>query len=170
MLSRKMTDALNEQINAEMWSAYLYLAMSIDAETKGYSGVSNWFYIQWLEELDHAAILQRYLVHMNADVQLLPIAAVPQHWDNINELFTDTLQHEQEVTAMIHSLMRLAIAEQDYATESRLRWFVDEQTEEEASARDILSSLRFTDGNPYGQFAFDQQLAERKYTPCRELT
>ena len=87
MLSKKLHEAINAQINAELWSAYLYLAMSLDAETKGYKGVANWFYVQFQEEQDHARIFMNYLNSRDAKVTLLPIEAVPSTWDNVLEMF-----------------------------------------------------------------------------------
>lgn len=165
MISEKMRTALNAQINAELWSAYLYLSMSLDAELQGRQGTANWMFIQWREEQDHARILEKYMMQHDAQIQLLPIAAVPIHWNDMEDMFTSALMHETEITAMIHELVNLARAEQDYASDRFLDWFVGEQTEEEASVRLVLDSLRFLAGNPYGLFAYDLSLLEREYCP-----
>lgn len=141
MLSDKMLNALNGQVNAELWSAYLYLAMSLDAESKALRGVSNWFYVQWLEEQDHARILQNYVADNNLKVNLQPIDAVPDTWPGALEMFESALEHEMKVTSLIRDLVRLAMSERDYATLSRLQWFVDEQVEEEKSVREIIDAL-----------------------------
>ena len=101
MISARLHTAINNQINAELWSAYLYLSMSLDAEAKGLKGVANWFYIQWLEEQDHARILMNYLNSRDAKVTLKPIEKVDTEWSSVLEMFTETLRHEQVVTSMI---------------------------------------------------------------------
>ena len=108
MLSKKLHDALNEQINAELWSAYLYLSMSMDAEAKGLKGVANWFYVQFQEEQDHARIFMNYILSRDAEVKLLPIEEVRTAWTSPLEMFQDTLVHEKEVTAMINNLAAIA--------------------------------------------------------------
>jgi len=101
MLSKKLHEAMNAQINAELWSAYLYLSMSMDAEAKGLKGVANWFYVQFQEEQDHARIFMNYILSRDAEVKLLPIEEVRTAWTSPLEMFQDTLVHEKEVTAMI---------------------------------------------------------------------
>ena len=110
MLSNKLHDALNAQINAELWSAYLYLSMSMDAEAKGLKGVANWFYIQFREEQDHARIFMNYLLSRDCEVKLAPIAEVRTAWSSPLEMFRDTLEHEKKVTAMINNLAAIAAA------------------------------------------------------------
>ena len=102
-----MQNAINRQINAELWSAYLYLAMSMDAEAKTLKGIANWFFVQWLEEQDHARIFQNYMNASGAKVILQPIDEVDSEWDNPLEMFQETLKHEKEVTEMINDLVRL---------------------------------------------------------------
>ena len=99
MLSKKLHDAVNAQINAELWSAYLYLAMSMDAEAKGYKGVANWYHVQFREEQDHARIFMNYLNSRDAKVVLQPIDAVPETWESVADMFKQTLEHEKKVTA-----------------------------------------------------------------------
>lgn len=103
MISKKLQDALNAQINAEMWSAYLYLSMSVEAESKGLKGFGNWFFIQFREEQDHARILMNYLLARGGQVLLAPIAEVRTSWGSQLEAFEDTLAHEKKVTAMINT-------------------------------------------------------------------
>ncbi len=164
MLSQKMQSALNAQINAEMWSAYLYLSMSMAAADKGMKGVANWFAIQFREEQDHAQIFINYLLSRGGRVLLEPIAAVDTEWDSILAMFEQTLTHEQKVTSLIHNLYNLAIEEQDHATRSMLTWFVDEQVEEEDSAREIIDQLRMVDCNKLGLYMIDKEMAARVYT------
>ena len=159
-----MQSAINAQINAEMWSAYLYLSMSMAAADKGMKGVANWFAIQFKEEQDHAQIFINYLLSRGGRVLLEPIAAVDTEWDSILAMFEQTLTHEQKVTCLIHNLSNQAMEEQDHATRSMLTWFVDEQVEEEDSAREIIDQLRMVDCNKLGLYMIDKEMAARVYT------
>ena len=127
MLSKKMEDALNEQINAELWSAYLYLSMGMQFENSGMAGVANWFKIQFKEEQAHAEIFMNYINQRGGRVILKPIAAVETEWATPLDAFKDTLAHERKVTALINNLYAIAEEEHDYATRDRLTWFVNEQ-------------------------------------------
>ena len=149
MITKTMQNAINRQINAELWSAYLYLAMSMDAEAKTFKGIANWFFVQWLEEQDHARILQNYMNSNGAKVILHPIDKVENKWESPLEMFKQTLKHEKEVTGMINDLVRLAMSEGDFATLSRLQWFIDEQVEEEENARDLVDDFSRA-GNDFG--------------------
>lgn len=159
-----MQSALNAQINAEMWSAYLYLSMSMAAADKGLKGVANWFAIQFKEEQDHAHIFINYLLSRGGRVLLEPIAAVDTEWDSALAMFEQTLTHEQKVTSLINDLYNLAIEEKDHATRSMLTWFVDEQVEEEDSAREIIDQLRMIDCNKLGLYMIDKEMAARVYS------
>ena len=164
MLSVKMQDALNAQLNAEMWSAYLYLSMSMAAADKGLKGMANWFAVQFKEEQDHAQIIINYILSRGGRVLLAPIDAVDTEWEAPIDMFEQTLTHEQKVTSMINDLYNLAIEEKDHATRSMLTWFVDEQVEEEDSARDIIDQLRMIDCNKLGLYMIDKEMATRTYT------
>ena len=164
MISQKLHDAINAQINAEFWSAYLYLAMSLDAEAKGYKGFANWFYVQFQEEQAHARILMNYLNSVDAKVELLPIAEVRTSWDSVLDMFKQTLEHEKKVTAMINNIAAIANADKDYAAINRINWFVDEQVEEEESAREMITTFEAVEGNKYGMYMIDKELAARTYT------
>ena len=109
-----MQNKINEQINAELWSAYLYLSMAMDAEAKALRGIANWFFVQWLEEQDHARIFQNYMNAQGARVVLKPIPDVQIEWKNVLDMFKDTVKHEEEVTAMIRDLIQLAMDEKDF--------------------------------------------------------
>lgn len=169
MLSKNLHDAINAQINAELWSAYLYLAMSLDAENKGYKGVANWFYVQFQEEQDHARIFMNYLNSRDAKVTLLPIEEVPAQWDNVLDMFKQTLEHEKKVTALINNLAAIANEDRDFASINRLVWFIDEQVEEEESARDMIAAVEAVEGNKYGMYMLDKELAARTYTQASPL-
>lgn len=164
MLSNKLHEAINAQINAELWSGYLYLAMSMDAEMKGLKGVANWFYVQYLEEQDHARIFMNYLNSRDARVTLLPIEAVPTQWNSVLEMFVQTLEHEKKVTSLINNLAAIANEDRDFASINRLVWFVDEQVEEEENAREMIAAVEAVEGNKYGMYMLDKELAARTYT------
>lgn len=169
MISKVMHSALNDQINAELWSAYLYLSMSIAAESSSYKGAANWFFVQWLEEQDHARILQNYLADQNHPAVLKPIDAVPTKWDDVPEMFHDALKHEKDVTGMIDKLVAMAIHEEDYATLSRLQWFVDEQVEEEKNVLDMIELLDCPDNTRFDTRFIDDKLGEREYEKASAL-
>lgn len=169
MLSKKLHDAINAQINAELWSAYLYLAMSMDAESKGLKGVANWFYVQFREEQDHARIFMNYLNSRDAKVVLAPIAEVPAEWSSVLDMFRQTLEHEKKVTALINNLAAIAAEDRDYASSNKLVWFIDEQVEEEESAREMIDAVEAVEGNKYGMYMLDKELATRVYTQASPL-
>ena len=163
MISKRLEEAINAQINAEFWSAYLYLSMSAYCQDQGYSGMANWFAIQFKEEQDHAQIFYNYLISRGGRVLLKPIDAVDTEWASPLAAFEATYAHEQHVTALINNLMHIAVEEKDYAAQSRLQWFIDEQVEEEENAVEIINKLRMLDGNGYGLYVLDQELASRVY-------
>ena len=169
MLSEKLQTAINEQINAEIWSAYLYLSMSLDAETKGLKGVANWFYVQWQEELDHARIFMNYLNSRDCKVNLLPIAEVRTSWESVMEMFQETLKHDRKVTSMINNLAAIAAEDRDFASSNMLVWFINEQVEEEESARDMIFATESVEGNKYGMYQLDKELATRTYVQASPL-
>ena len=164
MLSKQLHQAINAQINAELWSAYLYLSMSMDAEAKGLKGVANWFHVQYLEEQDHARIFMNYLNSRDAKVTLLPIEEVPSEWDSVLAMFKQTLEHEKKVTALINNLAFIANEDRDFASVNRLVWFIDEQVEEEENAREMIAAVEAVEGNKYGMYMLDKELATRVYT------
>ena len=163
MLSKQLHHAINAQINAELWSAYLYLSMSMDAEAKGLKGVANWFHVQYLEEQDHARIFMNYLNSRDVKVILQPIAEVPTEWDSVLAMFKQTLEHEKKVTALINNLAFIANEDRDFASVNRLVWFIDEQVEEEENAREMIAAVEAVEGNKYGMYMLDKELATRVY-------
>ena len=170
MISKKLEAAINAQINAEMWSAYLYLSMSAYCQEAGFSGMANWFAVQFKEEQDHAMIFFNYLQSRGGRVLLAPIAEVPTEWASPLAAFEHTLEHEGKVTSLINNLMALAVEEKDFAAQSRLNWFVDEQVEEEENATELIQKLRLIGNNGYGLYQLDQELAARVYTQASPLT
>ena len=156
MLNKKLEEALNAQINAEFWSAYLYLSMSSDMSDKGMAGVANWFAIQFKEEQDHAMKFFNYVISRGGKVTLKPIEKVDTEWKSPLAAFEQTLQHEEKVTSLINDLYALAEQEKDYATQSMLKWFIDEQVEEEENAKELADNL--TSYTPF--------IIEENATPC----
>lgn len=169
MLNKKIEEALNAQINAELWSAYLYLSMSAYCHAEGKPGMGKWFEVQFEEEQDHAKILFNYIISRNGKVTLKAIDAVPTSWNSILDVYKDTLAHEQKVTSLINNLFALTTAENDYATQSMLKWFVDEQVEEEETAQDIIDKLEMIGDNGYGLYMLDKELGARVYTQAAPL-
>lgn len=164
MLNQEIEKAFNDQINAEFWSAYLYLSMSMHFAHEGYNGIANWFAIQFKEEQDHATIMMNYVNSRGGKVTLMPIAAVETSWESPLSAFEHTLSHENKVTGMINNLYALATEKRDYATQSMLKWFIDEQVEEEETAGDYINTLKKIGDNGYGLYMFDKELAARTYT------
>lgn len=164
MLNNKIQDAINNQINAEFYSAYLYLSMANYFEAEGLSGIANWFKVQFKEEQAHAEIFMNYINQRGGRVILAAIEAVPTSWASPTEAFKATLEHEQKVTASINALYTLAIEEQDYATRDRLAWFVSEQVEEEDNCRQLIDKLSLIGDNGMGLYMIDRELATRTYT------
>lgn len=163
MLNPKIQDAINEQINAELYSAYLYLSMSLHFEAEGLSGIANWFKVQFNEEQAHAEIFMNYINQRGGRVVLKPIEGVPTSWESPMDAFVATLEHEQKVTALINGLYSLASKEEDYATRDRLTWFVNEQVEEEDNCRQLIDKCKLIGDNGMGLYMLSQELAARTY-------
>ncbi len=168
MISKKMTDALNLQINKELYSAYLYLAMSSHAQDIGLKGFANWFFIQVQEEMSHAQKFYNYVIEQNQKVALDEIKKPPADFESPMDMFTKTLEHEQFVTKSINGLVALAREENDYATEIFLQWFVTEQIEEEGNDNDIIDKLKYIGDNGNGLLMLDKELGARTFVaPAR---
>ena len=163
MLSEKLHAAINEQINAELWSAYLYLSMSLNADAQGYKGIANWFYIQFREEQDHARIFMNYLSSCDKDVQLKPIAEVQTSWESPLAMFKDTLVHEKKVTSLINNLAHIAKEDVDFASSNMLTWFINEQVEEEENVREMIQAFEAVEGNKFGLYMLNKELGARVY-------
>ncbi|HCC85699.1 MAG: hypothetical protein XD92_0926 [Proteiniphilum acetatigenes] len=165
MVSKELEKAINKQINAEFWSAYLYLSMSAHFANKGLPGIANWFNVQFREEQDHALKLMNYLISKGNRVELTPIEKVETEWNSVLHAFEATLKHEQVVTSQINNLVSLSRKENDYATENMLQWFVNEQVEEEETVQGMIDSLRLIGDNGFGLYTLDKELAQRSYVP-----
>jgi len=161
MLSKKLAAAINEQINAELWSGYLYLSMSTYFEDKGLSGMAHWMRHQAEEEQEHAMKFYKYMVERGERVLLKAIDAVETEFAGIVPVFEETLKHEQLVTSLINNLYSIAVDDKDYASQSFLNWYVDEQVEEEANAQEILDKLAIVGDKGNGLFMLDKMLGER---------
>lgn len=162
MLNKKVLEALNAQINKEYWSAYFYLSMSANFAHKGLEGFATWFEIQFKEEQLHAELFVKYILSRNEKIELKPIGEVRQNWDTLLEAFEDTLVHEQKVTENINELYALAGKEKDYATQSFLKTFIDEQIEEEETVQLLIDKLKLIGDNGLGIYMLDKEVAARK--------
>lgn len=165
MLNKKMQAALNKQINAEIYSSYLYLSMGAYSKSLGLDGFENWFRVQAQEELVHAMKFFDYVTERGGRVSLAAIDAPPITWKSPLSAFEATLKHEQHVTDLINKLVDLAAAESDHATTNMLQWFIAEQVEEEASADAIRQKLVLVGARGDALFMIDKELAARVFTP-----
>ena len=161
-LSDRMQIALNAQIKAEFESAYLYLALAAELESRNLKGFAHWLRRQWEEELIHGLKLYDFLLQRDAKVDLHALdKPKADSTQSTLEIFTHVLQHEQYITARIHELYALSLEEKDYASQTLLQWFVDEQVEEEESAREIMENLRLVGEGGAAMFLLDRELSQR---------
>ncbi|MEJ5349787.1 MAG: ferritin [Desulfosoma sp.] len=164
MLSEKMAEALNDQINAELYSSYLYFAMAAYCRDVGLNGCARWMEAQALEELSHAVKFYDYVTERGGRVLLSSIAAPPNRWDSPLAMFEEVAKHENKVTGLIHHLVDLAIEERDHATNNFLQWFVSEQVEEEASVGEIVQQMKLMGDAQGALFMLDKELGQRVFT------
>jgi len=165
MISKKMVQTLNKQLNNELYSAYLYLSMSSFTTFIGLKGAANWFMVQYQEEMTHAMKFYDYLNSQGEHAQLAAIAAPPTEFGTLLSMFEQTLKHEQFITKCINDLMDQAVKEKDHATQIFLQWFVTEQIEEEGNDNDIIAQLKLVGDNTQGLMMVDRDLATRVFTP-----
>ena len=165
MVSKKLEEAINKQINAELWSAYIYLSTSAHFANKGLPGFANWFKVQFHEEQDHALKFMNYLIAKGNKVELHPIEEVDNSWKTVISAFEVTLNHERVVTSLINDLVSLARSENDYATENMLQWYINEQVEEEESAQGMIDALKLIGESGLGIYTMDKELSQRSYAP-----
>ena len=161
MLTDKMQKALNGQLNAELYSSYLYLSMNAYFKTVNLDGFANWMYYQAQEELEHSLKFYDFIIQRGGKVQLTQIEAPPTEWDSPLAVFEATLAHEQKVTGLINDLVEIALEEHDHATNIFLQWFVSEQVEEEESVGGVLEQLKLMGDAKGGLFMIDRELAKR---------
>jgi ferritin len=161
MISPKIEEALNEQLNREMYSAYLYMSMSAHCNATGLKGFANWFMVQYHEEMVHAMKIYEYILRQAGHIRLKTIQEPPGHFTTPLEMFEKTLEHERYITRSINERMDLAIAEKDHATQFFLQWYVNEQVEEEENDNDIIAQLKLIGDNPQGLMMLDRELSAR---------
>jgi ferritin len=162
MLKQKIQDAINKQINEELYSAYIYLSMSGYFENEDLPGFAQWMYAQYQEEIEHAMRFYRYLHDRGGRLHLQAIKEPPKEWDSPLDAFKTALEHEQYITGCIDDLVDLAESEQDRATFNMLQWYVDEQVEEEASAGEIVAKLERVGDSGNGLLMLDRELGQRQ--------
>jgi len=165
MINKKMLDAINAQINAELYSAYLYLSMAAHFKTANLPGFANWMTVQVQEETMHAMKFYNYVLSRGGKVKLTAIDGPPISWKSPLDAFEYTYSHEQKVTGLINNLVNLAIAEKDHAANMFLQWFVNEQVEEEANADSLVQQLTMAKDAPGALLMIDRELAARVFTP-----
>ncbi|MEI6563839.1 MAG: ferritin [bacterium] len=165
MITKKINKAINDQINRELFSSYLYLAMSAEATSKGFKGAGVWFRVQFQEELEHAEKFYDYVLSQGAAVELAAIDKPKVGFTSLLAMFEDTLKHEKYITQALNDLMTLAVAEKDYATQALLQWFITEQVEEEANDYDIVSMLKMAGSSAGTLLMVDKQLGKRGAKP-----
>ncbi|GFZ32536.1 ferritin [Clostridium zeae] len=163
MLSERLIEALNEQINYEFYSSYTYLAMAAFAQSEDLDGFANFFRVQAQEELFHAMKFYDYVYQKNGDVTLEAIHKPQLKFENMIDVFERGYEHEQEVTRRIYNLADIANEEKEHSTISLLKWFIDEQVEEEDNFNKIIKKLRRAESNPAALYMLDDELAQRVY-------
>ncbi|MFB6181757.1 MAG: ferritin [Candidatus Magasanikbacteria bacterium] len=155
-------DAINDQIQAEFNSAYVYLAMSAYAEDQGWPGTASWLRAQAQEEEQHAMKFYNFMIERDEKVELQALPKPETEFGNLQDIFDKSLEHEQMITEKINKLYKMAKEEDDYAFESFLKWFLDEQVEEEDMIRDILDKFELADGDKSTLYMIDQELGQRQ--------
>jgi ferritin len=163
MINKNISEQLNEQLNFEFYSAYIYLSMSAHFKNTGLNGFSNWMNVQTEEELVHAMGFYHHLLNRGAKVYLKEIKGPATSWQSPLAAFEDVLKHEMLVSGKINLIAKSAVEENDFATSNFLQWYVTEQIEEEANAAEILNQLKMIGEGGQGIFMLDRELAARKF-------
>jgi ferritin len=164
-MNEKMIDALNSQLNAELYSSYLYLSMGTYFESMDMSGFSNWMRVQAQEELSHAMKIHDFVIQRGDRVILTRIDSPPTEWESAVDAFEHVYAHEQKVTGLINQLVNLALSLGDHATNNFLQWFVAEQVEEEESSSGVLKKVKMANDSLSALLMLDNELAQRIFTP-----
>ncbi len=162
MLSKNMQDAINAQVRDELYSAYLYLSMAAYFESLSLPGFASWMRVQSEEEVSHAMKLFDFVNERGGRVELHAIEKPPVEFESPHDVFEATYEHEQKVTGLIHDLYKLALEEQDYASQVMLQWFIEEQVEEEDNVSQILDLLNRLGDNDRGLVLMDRELGQRR--------
>lgn len=165
MIGENIQTALNKQLNAELYSSYLYLSMSAYFQSISLSGFANWMRVQAQEELVHTMKFYDFINGRGGRVTLQPVEGPPTQWSSPLDVFVNTYKHEQKVTGLINDLVNLAIKEDDHATNIFLQWFITEQVEEEASADEVVQKLKLMGDAKGGLFMFDREMGQRVFAP-----
>lgn len=163
MISKQVTQSLNDQVNAEIYSAYLYLAMSAQADQMGFKGFAHWLYVQFQEEMEHGLHIHRHILERGEKPSYAAIEAPMAVFSSLEDIFEKVLEHERYVTRRINHIATLAMQESDHATYQFIMWYVNEQVEEEASADDILRKLKYIKDNVSMILALDTELGARVF-------
>lgn len=161
MISKKLQNAINKQINAELFSSYLYLSMSAYFEDENLKGFAHWMRVQAQEEMGHVIKFYNFLINRGGRVLLEAVEKPDSEWKSSLDAFEKTYKHEQHVTSLINHLMDLSLEEKDHAASSFLKWFIDEQVEEEANADDLVKKLKMIGESSDGLFMLDKDLGSR---------
>ncbi|RXJ60745.1 ferritin [Candidatus Marinarcus aquaticus] len=163
MIQATIQKALIEQLNREFHSAYIYLGMSAYCSKEGFNGASNWFLVQYQEEIAHGMKLFKYLEDQSVELQLPAIEAVAVEFDSLLNVFEKSLAHEQFMTQNLNDISDIAMKEKDHATYNLLQWYVTEQVEEEATVSEIIDHIKLVGDNGYGLYTIDKELATRTF-------
>jgi len=165
MINARLEDVINNQINAELYSAYLYLSMSAYFDSINLPGFSNWMRIQFEEEQFHGMRFVNYLVSRGGRVKLDAIEKPQFEWKSALDVFEHTLEHEKHVTALLNNIAEIAEEEKDRPTRNLMIWFIDEQVEEEGNAEKIINELKLINGEGHGMLMLDREFATRTFVP-----
>ena len=168
MISKKMNEVLNGQVNAELYSSYLYLSMSSWFSEKSLSGFAGWMRAQAQEELFHSIKILDYILERGGNVQLETIQKPKGSWSSPLEIIQETADHEAKVTGLINDLVDVALKERDHAANIFLQWFVAEQVEEEASVGEVVEKMKMIGDDSAGMFAMDMEMGKRVFAPPAE--
>ena len=168
MISNKMCKALNDQVNAELFSSYLYLSMSSWFSERSLSGFASWMRIQAQEEISQAMKIYDYIIELGGKIQLAAIEQPESSWKSAVAVVEEVARHEAKVTGLVNDLVEVALSKKDHAANIFLQWFVAEQVEEEASVGEVFERMKMIDGDSAGMFAMDMELAKRVFTAPTE--
>ena len=163
-MDSKVYELINDQINKELYSGYLYLSFADYYEAEGLKGFANWYKIQAQEERDHALIFRQYLLDNDCPVKLLAIAQPDKEFVDLMGPLEAALEHEKYVTSLINGIYAAADEVKDYRTMQFLKWFIDEQLEEEANASEMISNMKLFGDDPKGLYALDREYLGRAYS------
>ncbi|MDR3074340.1 MAG: ferritin [Deltaproteobacteria bacterium] len=163
MLNDALTNSLNDQVNAEYYSAYLYLTMSAYADRAGFKGAANWLFVQAKEEMAHGTHMYQHILERGADPAFADIKAPKASFKDLRDVFEQVLAHEQRVTERINSIASVALRENDHASYNFILWYVNEQIEEEATITDLLAKMSLAAGNPSLLYTLDAELGTRVF-------